>query len=292
MILDDNGARIVIRRGTPGDADACGRILFEAFKRIADDHNFSPDIPSLDDGLGLAGMLLSHPGFYGIVAEVDGQVVGSNFLDERSLIAGLGPITVDPAVQNRQVGRRLMQAALARVDDEGRPGVRLVQSAYHSRSLALYATLGFHVREGLACMHGPPVPAAVSGRAVRPARETDIDACDRLCRRVHGHDRHGEVVDAVAMGTGKVVEHGGRVTGYATDLAFFAHAVGETNDDVTALIASATAFGGPGILVPLRNAALLERCLSYRLKIVQVMTLMTRGLYNEPAGAYLPSILY
>jgi hypothetical protein len=28
------------------------------------------------------------------------------------------------------------------------------------------------------------------------------------------------------------------------------------------------------------------------LRVVEPMTLMTLGLYNEPAGAYLPSILY
>ena len=89
-----------------------------------------------------------------------------------------------------------------------------------------------------------------------------------------------------------MVEREGRVTGYATDLAFFAHAVGETNSDLMALIGSAEAFGGPGILVPVRNAALFHWCLNHGLKIVQVMTLMTLGLYNEPDGAYLPSILY
>jgi hypothetical protein len=28
------------------------------------------------------------------------------------------------------------------------------------------------------------------------------------------------------------------------------------------------------------------------LRVVQPMTLMTMGLYNEPVGAYLPSVLY
>jgi hypothetical protein len=33
-------------------------------------------------------------------------VVGSNFLWEGDAIAGVGPITVDPAAQNGSVGRR------------------------------------------------------------------------------------------------------------------------------------------------------------------------------------------
>jgi len=44
--------------------------------------------------------------------------------------------------------------------------------------------------------------------------------------------------------------------------------------------------------VPLRNGALFQWCLAHRLRVVQVLTLMTIGLYNEPAGAYLPSVLY
>lgn len=34
------------------------------------------------------------------------------------------------------------------------------------------------------------------------------------------------------------------------------------------------------------------RCLNCGLKLVFPMMLMSTGLYNEPAGAYLPSILY
>jgi hypothetical protein len=49
---------------------------------------------------------------------------------------------------------------------------------------------------------------------------------------------------------------------------------------------------GLGILVPARNADLLRWCLAQGLRIVQQSTLMTIGLYNEPAGAYLPSIVY
>jgi integrase len=113
-----------------------------------------------------------------------------------------------------------------------------------------------------------------------------------LCRRVHGVDRGGEVADALKQGTARVVEREGRVTGYATDLAFFAHAVAETTPDLQALIASASAFGGPGILVPARNSLLLQWCLASGLRVVQLLSLMSVGLYNEPDGAYLPSILY
>jgi hypothetical protein len=106
---------------------------------------------------------------------------------------------------------------------------------------------------------------------------------------VHGHDRFGEVSDAIAQGTALVVEHDERITGCSTGLAFFAHSVGETTEDIKALIGAASEFAGPGILVPVRNQELFTFCLGAGLRVVQVMTLMTTGLYNEPAGAGWPS---
>jgi hypothetical protein len=89
-----------------------------------------------------------------------------------------------------------------------------------------------------------------------------------------------------------VVERHGRITAYCSNLAFFGHSVAESNLDLQALIAAAEGFGGPGILVPTRNAELFRWCLAHGLRVVEPMTLMTAGLYNEPAGAYLASILY
>jgi hypothetical protein len=59
-----------------------------------------------------------------------------------------------------------------------------------------------------------------------------------------------------------------------------------------ALIASAEYVAGPGILVPSPNAALLRWCLANGLRVVPPMTLMSTGLYNAPAGAWLPSITF
>lgn len=281
-----------LRPGVPDDAEVCGQICYDAFGSISAAHGFPSDFPSADVAIGLVGMLLRHPGFYSVVAEVDGQVVGSNFLDERAPIVGVGPNTVTPAAQDDGIGRTLMDGVLARAVDIGAPGVRLVQSGYHNRSLALYAKLGFAARESLACMQGPAVSVSIPGYAVRSALPDDIAACDALCLRVHGHHRHGEVADAVDQNDALVVEHDHRISGYTTGLAFFGHTVGETNEDLKALIGAASEFAGPGALMPLSNTELVGWCLAHGLRIVQLMTLMSIGLYNEPAGSYMPSILY
>jgi predicted N-acetyltransferase YhbS len=283
---------VILRTGTPADAGACGVVAFEAFKSISSQHNFPWDFPSAEIAAGLMKTLLSHPGFYSVVAEKDGAIVGSNFVDERGAIAGIGPITVDPAVQNQSIGRRLMLAVIEREAGRRAAGVRLLQSAYHNRSLCLYTKLGFDSHEPCSKMEGPRLGIALPGYAVRPAIDADIPVCNALCRRVHGHDRDGELRDAIGQGTARIVEHLGAVTAYASEIAFFGHAVAQTNQGLQALIGAAPSFEHGGFVLPTRNGELFRWCLQHGLRLVHQMTLMTVGLYNEPAGAYLPSVLY
>lgn len=284
---------LTIRPARTEDAEALGRICYDAFAAIAGAHNFTPDFPNVEIATGLMKMMIGADGTYGVVAEVDGQVIGGNFISDDDAIFGIGPITIDPKAQNSGAGTALMRAALAHADGKRAAGVRLVQAGYHTRSLSLYAKLGFDVREHLSCLQGRAVGEPVEGYAVRAATLADANAANALCRHVHGHDRAADVTQAFANGApAMVVERLGRLTGYTTNIAFFGHTVGETTDDVTALIGAAEAFGGPGFLVPSRNGALLRWCLARGLRIVQPMTLMTIGLYNEPCGAWLPSVLY
>jgi predicted N-acetyltransferase YhbS len=283
---------ITIREAKPEDGAAAGRICYEGFKAIGEQHNFPPDFPNVETATNAVTSMIAHPRIYGIVAEADGKIAGSNFLDERDPIAGLGPISVDPAVQNSGIGRELMLHFIRRAEERHYPGVRLVQSGYHNRSLCLYTKLGFDTREPLSIMQGKPLKLEIPGYQVRAATERDLDACNRLCVRIHGHTRGGELGDAIGRGIATVVERGGRITGYATLLAFFGHAVGETNEDLEALIGAAPGFFGPGFLVPTRNCELFRWCLGHGLRLVYQMTLMSMGLYNAPAGAWLPSVLY
>ena len=281
-----------IRRAQPADAEVSGRICYDAFTTLNNKFNFPPDFPSPEVAQGVLSSMFSHPGFFCVVAEQDGSILGSNCMDERCAIAGIGPITVDPAVQNKTVGRQLMMAVMDRAAERKFAGVRLVQAAFHSRSMALYAKLGFDIREPLVVMQGPAIGEIPGGYVVRPAGDGDVVACNALCHRVHGHDRSGELADAAREGTARVVERDGRVVAYASHVGFFGHAVAEINSDLEALLGGVEAFAGPGILVPTRNTELFRWCLSRGLRVVEPMTLMTVGLYKEPAGAYLPSILY
>jgi ribosomal protein S18 acetylase RimI-like enzyme len=281
-----------LRAGRSEDAETCGAICYEAFKTLADKHNFPPDFPSPEVSGGLIASLLSRGDLYSVVAEVDGRVVGSNVLWENGTIAGVGPITIDPDAQNVAVGRRLMEDVLQRARERGIAGVRLVQAAYHNRSLALYTKLGFDTREPLSNLQGEAIGLEIPGYDVRSAAEEDLDACNEVCFKVHGHDRGPELLEAIRQGTATVVEHAGRITGYSSMVGFFGHTVGESNEELKALISAAPAFPGPGFLLPTRNSEVLRWCMEQGLRIVQPMTLMSLGLYNEPRGAFMPSVLY
>lgn len=285
-------SKVTVRPAKLGDAAVCGEICYRAFSTINATHNFPCDFPNEEVAIGVLSMMFSTPGLYCVVAESDGRILGSNVLDERSIINGVGPITVDPHIQNRRVGHTLMQAVIDRAAERHAAGIRLVQAAFHNRSFSLYAGLGFDVREQLACIQGTPRERSIAGCTVRPAANADQEACNRLSMRIHGYDRAAELEQAIANKTARVVERDGRITGYATVLGFFGHGTAETNPDLQALIASAERFDGSGILVPSRNTSLIRWCLANDLRVVQLMTLMTMGLYNEPSGAWLPSVSF
>jgi GNAT superfamily N-acetyltransferase len=287
----DHRTDVTIREASLADADVCGPIFYSAFEAIAGQHNFPIEPGSTAFTNYKIAELLETPGIYGVVAERDRTVVGSAFVDERAPIAGIGPVTVAPTFQNAGVGRALMTALLQREQDGLAAGVRLVQTAYHSRSLALYADLGFTVREPLSVLQGV-ITGPNQHEDVRLAKTGDVVECNALCMRVHGYERAAELDAAISAGTAAVVERHGRVIGYATGFGYGWHAVAEDNGAIVAMLSSAETFMGLGVLVPSRNGELLRWCLRHGMRLVQQSTLMSIGLYNEPAGAWLPSIVY
>ena len=281
-----------LRNATPVDAAACGAVIYDAFKTIQERHGFAPDFPSAEAATDFAKMLTSHPGIFGAVADVDGRLAGCGFLWQRDPIRGIGPITVNPQDQGRGIGRRLMAVLLEYA--RGAAGVRLVQDAFNTGSFALYASLGFVVREPLMLVQG--TPKSIPSAPVRPLAEADLGACATIAQQVHGYERGAELRDALVFLKPFVVERGGCVRGYLTMPAFWPanHGVAETDEDMAALLAGAAAQTGAPIslLVPVRQDELLRWCLREGLRLVKPMTLMTIGAYREPKGAYFPSVIY
>ena len=62
---------LTLRPGRPEDATLCGTICYEAFKTIAEQHNFPTNYPSPEVAIERMVERLTHPGLYAVVAELD-----------------------------------------------------------------------------------------------------------------------------------------------------------------------------------------------------------------------------
>jgi GNAT superfamily N-acetyltransferase len=282
----------LVRPG-PQDVSELGRICFEAFRHVSEGHGFERDFPDAETAAKVIGLILGLPGSFGVAARNDGRLVGSNFMLLTDGVAGLGPITVDPAYHGRGIGRRLMESALDYARQHGFERVRLLQDSFNTTSLSLYASLGFDVREPIGIMTAPP--AAGPDATVRPAGPDDLAVLGELGVRFYKVSRRNELAAWLGCGMAVLVrEMQGRVRGYLAP-GKVGHGVAETEADALALIGQVPRYAPPGMndfFCPLRNTALYRAALRAGCRLAKVMTLMTVGPYEEPAPVWLPSIAY
>jgi GNAT superfamily N-acetyltransferase len=284
-----------IRLAAPIDIEACGRIMYEAFKSINERHGFeNTDFPTAEVGAMAAGFWIRNPSCWGVVAETEGRVIGSCFADERSSIRGVGPVTVAPTVQGQGVGRKLMEALLEQC--RGSRRVRLAQHTFNTSSLALYASLGFEVKEPLVLMHGQLSSKPLGDVEIRPMRSEDLDACRALCEKVHGFERINEVRNGLQFFAPFVALRADRIVAYASAPAVWSanHGVAEVEADMRALLLGICASMTDPLffLLPIRQTSFFRWCLDQGMRVVKPMTLMAMGEYQEPAGCYFPSAVF
>lgn len=286
---------MILRRASHADVEACGRIMHEAFRVINESHGFeNTDFPTVEIGCQVAASYIHNPLYHSVVAEAGGRIVGSCFLDERSVIRGVATVTADSALQGHGVGRKLMAAVLER--SRSAPGVRLLQHSFNTLSLALYASLGFEPKEPVVFMSGRVRSQPPPHLEVRRMQSGDLDACGALCTSVHGFDRTNELRDALRVFTPFVALREGRVVAYASAPDTWAqnHGVAETEKDLRGLLLGIAASRSEPLafLLPIRQASLLRWCLDEGLRIVKPMTLMALGEYREPQGCYFTSVVF
>jgi hypothetical protein len=245
----------------------------------------------------MIGFMVNDPGVFGVVAERDHEILGSNFLDERDPIAGVGPIAVDPETQGGGVGRRLMEAVNERGREApGRPPA--TGRAQHGLDAALCITRLRRERADRADPRCAARARPAGGFEVRPLEMADLPACEQVCLAVHGFERTNELKAAAGapMLEPVVVLREGRITGYATSVTNWAlgHAVAESEEDLKALLLGGHLITGDPIdfLLPTRQAGLFRWCLQQGLRVRKPLTLMAMGAYQEPRGAWFPTIAY
>ena len=121
MLANEAPDEVTIREARAEDAPVCGQICYNAFNSLSQRHGFPCDLPGPQHATTLLSAMFSHPGFYCLVAETGRRVAGSNCLDERSAIGGVGPITIDPQAQNRGMGRKKLMSLCWIAPESGAP---------------------------------------------------------------------------------------------------------------------------------------------------------------------------
>lgn len=272
--------------------DVIGRICFEAFKEIQEKHGFSPDFPTVEISRQVLGMMVQRDDFYGVVALLDGQPVGSNFLSLMDPVAGVGPITIDSTYQGHGIGRALMQDVIDYAKRNNIEQVRLLQDSFNTASLSLYASLGFDVKEGVVFMQSESVGEA--DPFVRPVTEVDLPAIEELSKRIYKNSRRNEVAAAAPYGFAAFLrEKQGRITGYLIP-GIFGHGIAETDEDAIALISETARRMPPSLarfFCPLSQASFFQGAIEAGCRVIKMMNYMTMGPYEPPDKVWMPSVL-
>lgn len=278
----------------PENIGGLGRICYEAFKDIADQHGFPPAYPSAAVAREALGMLVGKEGIYAVESLLDGRPVGSNFLFMLDEAAGVGPITVEAPLNGQGIGRALMEDVLAHARASGVASVRLLQDSFNMASLSLYASLGFEVKEAVALMQS--APSAQPDRSVRLVAEGDLDAVEELSRHLYKVSRRNEVAFAIKAGQLPLLrERNGRIAAYfvAGPGLLFTHGVAETEDDALALVGEAARrVPNARFFCPLSEGSLYRNALKAGCRAIKVMNLMAFGPYEPPDAVWLPSVEY
>lgn len=281
---------VELRMTTPDDVPELARICYDAFHDIAVSHGFPPDFPSIEVAQLVVGMLVQQEQVYGAAAADAGALKGSNFLNMWADVAGIGPISVDLGAQGEGIGKALMLDAIKHARSSGFESVRLMQDSFNMRSLALYASLGFDTKEPVAYLELSP--ASVRDANFRPATAADLAAMDELCRSIYHISREGECAALMQAGFPAFVIDRGRITGYLIATAM-GHGVAESDDDMLALLGSLGATIPQSLSnVPIREGELYRRALAAGHRNRKVMNLMALGPYEDPKGAWVPSVMF
>jgi len=281
-----------IRQAQSSDAAICARISFEAFGALHREQGFAPIFPSMDVITNRVTSLIANPKIFSIVAENEGRVVGVSFLSETDPVRGVGPIAVDPAAQTGGVGRKWMDVVLQRA---GALPTRLLQETFNMRSMALYASLGFDVKDLYVLVSGRP-SVQLEEYDVRPMIERDLEGCERLQKSAIGFSRINELRAALGAGSPWVAVRGRDIAAFVASpfLWIGSHGAAEDEQSLAALLGGAAQQRGKDVafLLPARSATLFRWALASGMKAGRPMTLMSKGQYSSPKCVYIPSVVY
>jgi GNAT superfamily N-acetyltransferase len=203
------------------DLPAARRILrtaFGTFLGAPDPENFWADLDYV-----YGRFAAEHVGSF--AAEIDGELVGSNFVTRWGSVGFFGPITVRSNRQAQGIGKDLVEAISLQLDTWGTRHAGLFTFPQSAMHLALYQKFGFYARFLTAIM---AAPAASLGNAGPWSRYSELAATERnaaetSCRELteeiyEGLDLSAEIRTVAARALGDTIllwETASRLAGFA-----------------------------------------------------------------------------
>ena len=159
------------------------------------------------------------------VAEVDGELAGSNFVTQWGSVGFFGPLTVHPDKQGQGIAKSLVEAVSAQLDSWSTRHAGLFTFPQSPLHLALYGKFGFHARFLTAIMLAPAQAggnlAAWSRYSTLPEneRESAVKSCRELTEAIYeGLDLGAEIRTVATRNLGDTVllwDKGSRLAGFA-----------------------------------------------------------------------------
>jgi predicted N-acetyltransferase YhbS len=273
--------------------DDIARIGYDAFHDVAARHGFIPDFPTFDLARQVYRMLVGRKDYYGVVALVDGKVVGSNFISTTDTISGIGPLSVDPDFQSRGIGRSLRQNILDFTHKHRIGQVRLLADAHNTASISLYSSLGFAVRDTVALM--TTVPSEQCDPSIRSIKTTDLLEIEELSNQLSKSSRYNEVLTAINSGFPAVLrQREGQICGYLVP-GLVGHGMALTEGDALALLRQSARDVPPvfaKFFCPLRYGSLFRSLLLAGANVEKMLVYMSLGPFEYPDGVCTPSAGY
>jgi predicted N-acetyltransferase YhbS len=158
-------------------ADAIRRLAFGTFLGLPDPTTFRGDASPVR-----TRYLADPSGSF--AAEVDGELVGSNFAVDWGSAGFFGPLSVHPDFWNRGIAQRLVEASLETFAQRGIRHVGLFTFAHSAQHLMLYQKFGFWPRFLTLIMAKPVAPASteIAWSAYSRLAEAEREACLADCR--------------------------------------------------------------------------------------------------------------
>jgi GNAT superfamily N-acetyltransferase len=137
---------VFVREIAPAEHEALGEITVAAYREVGEtDEPYYAELRDVAARAALVPVLVA-------VDDRTGRLLGG-----LTYVSGPGPyaegdfgdaatfrmLAVDPAARGRGVGRRLVEAAIARARAEGRPAIGIFTRPFMTAAQTLYASLGF-----------------------------------------------------------------------------------------------------------------------------------------------------